>query len=104
MASNLQLYNTNSNLQKWSAIVKECRSSGLSAKEWCKGKGFSANTYYKWQKRVFNAAEESAGSPEFAEIVYEGSKPSQEAIARITRKDLEIDILSMNALLRILEC
>ena len=45
MASNLQLYNTNSNLQKWSVLVKECRSSGLSAKEWCKGKGFSANTY-----------------------------------------------------------
>ncbi len=36
--SKLQTMNQNKELQKWISLVAECRSSGMSVKEWCKGK------------------------------------------------------------------
>ncbi|MBQ8996294.1 MAG: hypothetical protein IJ091_10820 [Oscillospiraceae bacterium] len=105
MASNLQLYKRNAKLQKWSGIVKDCRNSGLSVKEWCQAKGISINTYYKWQGRVFKAAEQAVNEePEFVEVNYQEPEGSKEAIARVHKEGLEIEILSVPVLMRILGC
>lgn len=39
-------------LQKWSSIVKECRSSGKPIKDWCAENNINLKTYYYWQKLV----------------------------------------------------
>ena len=61
-------------LQEWAERVKECRSSGLSVKEWCLENNVGLSTFYTWQKRVFNAVSAQVqqtqvnSSPVFAEI------------------------------------
>ena len=36
----------------WRERVQECRSSGLSVKEWCAGHGVNTATYYRWEREV----------------------------------------------------
>lgn len=43
----------------WEERIKECRSSELSVKEWCAGKGISRRTYYKWESLCLARASES---------------------------------------------
>ena len=50
------------NLQVWSQRVPECREGGMPVTQWCESNGFSRKTYYRWQKKIFEAmAEEPAG-------------------------------------------
>lgn len=43
-------------LQKWSSIVKACRSSGKTIKAWCTDNKINLKTYYHWQKLVCQQA------------------------------------------------
>ena len=43
-------------LSDWKARVAECRSSGMSVREWCEGKGICPQTYYRWEKAVLAEA------------------------------------------------
>ena len=36
----------------WREQVQECRSSGMSVKEWCAGHGVKTATYYRWEREV----------------------------------------------------
>jgi transposase-like protein len=42
-------------LEQWRKIVAECRSSSLTVKEWCRENGISLQTYYRWQKQVWDS-------------------------------------------------
>ena len=44
-------------LQEWSARIQDCRSSGLSARAWCKQEGVNATTYYRWERELLSTAE-----------------------------------------------
>ena len=39
-------------IQEWSARIAECRSSGMTIKDWCETHGVATQTYYRWQKRI----------------------------------------------------
>ena len=39
-------------LQEWAEQIKECKQSGSTVREWCKGNGVSLKTYYNRMKRV----------------------------------------------------
>lgn len=39
-------------MKTWEERLKDWRASGLSAEEYCRGKGFSAGTLYRWSSRV----------------------------------------------------
>ena len=72
--NSLKVVAHNTLLQEWAERVKECRSSGLSVKEWCLENNVGLSTFYTWQKRVFNAVSAQVqqtqvnSSPVFAEI------------------------------------
>ncbi|MCR5088311.1 MAG: transposase [Oscillospiraceae bacterium] len=51
----LQAMNCQNNLAVWAERVRACRTSGLSVKSWCEENGIVPNTYFRWQKKVFNA-------------------------------------------------
>ena len=51
----------------WAERVSECRSSGQSVLTWCKEHGICSQTYYKWQKRLYNMAQ-AQNEGQFAEI------------------------------------
>ena len=36
----------------WKQRIIECRSSGLSVKEWCKEHGLDFTTYYRWERKI----------------------------------------------------
>ena len=39
-------------IREWTDMVRECRSSGYTVKEWCKNNGICIKTYYYRLKRV----------------------------------------------------
>lgn len=40
------------NREQWKAIIKECRSSGMTTAAWCKANGICEQTYYRHLKKL----------------------------------------------------
>lgn len=57
METGLQTVNQQRKLSDWAEQVSACRSSGLSVKTWCRKNGVSEQTYYKWQRRLYELAQ-----------------------------------------------
>ena len=54
------------NLRKWREEVYNCRNSGMTVVGWCRQRGITTKTYYRWQKLVWEKessalAERTAG-------------------------------------------
>ena len=54
-------------LALWAGRISECRNSGQNVKAWCRENGICEQTYYKWQKRLFEMAQAQQES-QFAEV------------------------------------
>ena len=67
MEQGLQKLNAENRLAEWTRRIAECRSSGVSVRQWCQEHGCTEKTYYYWQRRIFKLAQEQK-QPEFAEI------------------------------------
>ena len=67
METGLQTVKQQRKLSEWAERVSACRSSGLSVKTWCRENGISEQTYYKWQRRLYELAQEEREGC-FAEI------------------------------------
>ena len=39
----------------WKQRIIECRSSGMSVKEWCKEHGLDFTTYYRWERKILTS-------------------------------------------------
>ena len=37
--------------QQWAMVVQECRSSGLTNREYCRQRGISEKSFYYWQRK-----------------------------------------------------
>ena len=70
MARELQTLNEQKKLALWAERVNACRSSGRTVKDWCKERGVCEQTYYRWQKRLFEMARQQQEG-RFAEITPE---------------------------------
>ena len=96
MENSLQTLNATKNLEEWSVKVKECRTSGLTVREWCKSQGIRTQKFYYWQKKLFTvlAPEQNTN---FAEItIHEDESPtfSPATIAKVSVSGLEVEILN----------
>ena len=67
MSSALQVLNGSNKVSEWAARITECRSSGLSVREWCEANHLCTQTYYRWQKRLFELAQ-AQQEARFAEV------------------------------------
>ena len=45
--------------QEWSMSIQECRGSGLSVSEWCRQRGVTTATYYRWEWELLTAANQA---------------------------------------------
>ena len=58
--------------QEWSISIQECRGSGLSVSEWCRQRGVTTTTYYRWERELLATAEtvprSSVPAVRFAEL------------------------------------
>ena len=59
-------------LQEWAARIQDCLSSGLSVSEWCRQRGVTTATYYRWERELLALAEtepcSSVSAVRFAEL------------------------------------
>jgi len=39
----------------WQERVRQCRTSGMGVKAWCKAQGLDFTTYYRWEKKVLES-------------------------------------------------
>ncbi len=67
MGKDLQILNRQSKLALWAGRISECRSSGQRVKDWCRENGICEQTYYRWQRRLFEMARVQQ-EVQFAEI------------------------------------
>ena len=57
MNRGLQVYNEQAKLAQWAQVVSQCRDSGVSVRQWCQENGVNVSSYYKWQRKVYAAAQ-----------------------------------------------
>ena len=85
-------------LQTWSTAIQECRSSGLSVKQWCKQREITPTTYYRWERELLALAKtekNTMGEPvAFVELPALKSEMQNvsERVATIRINDASIDI------------
>ena len=63
----LQTRNAQNKLALWAERISECRNSGQSVKVWCQENGICEQTYYRWQKRLFEMVQ-AQQEMQFAEV------------------------------------
>ena len=60
-------------LQEWSTRIQDCRSSGLSVSEWCRQRGITTATYYRWERELLTGVRRNGTPPSttvtFAELL-----------------------------------
>ena len=89
MEKSLKALNHQEKIAVWSERITACRSSGISVRAWCEGNGISTASYYKWQKKLFCLAAQSA--PQFAEVCV---APVAKISATVHLGDISVDIHS----------
>ena len=67
MGKDLQTLNEQNKLALWAGRIPECRGSGMAVKTWCRENGVCEQTYYKWQKWLFEMAQ-AQQEVQFAEV------------------------------------
>ena len=104
--------------QEWQERIMECRSSGMTVSEWCRGQSVTTTTYYRWEREIFGGLENkgkvsqalAVAAPEFAAAP--AIKPcgaSGQAIMTLRTGSTEIDIYAgagereIEAVLRVLK-
>ena len=51
-------------LQEWAGAIQDCRSSGLSVRQWCRERGTTPTTYYRWERELLSIADSMMPQPE----------------------------------------
>ena len=108
MSSALQIVNEQNKAAQWAARITECRNSGLSVREWCHANNLHTQTYYRWQKRLFEMAR-AQQEVQFAEVtpVQPVCSDSVAVTVRIAGTEAEIhngaDAATVETVLRILK-
>ena len=94
-------------LREWQASVAECRSSGLSVRQWCQGQNVHPTTYYKWEREVLGPNIRSRQSGAFVELPASKTQGNvYERIATIRYREFSVDVcggVSKQELMDILE-
>ena len=67
MGKDLQTLNGQNKLALWAGRISECRNSRMPVKTWCQENGICEQTYYRWQKRLFEIAK-AQQEVQFAEV------------------------------------
>ena len=67
MSKSLSVVNRQQKLGEWAERVSACRNSGVSVRAWCQENEVCEQTYYRWQRRLYELAQEEREGV-FAEI------------------------------------
>ena len=79
MSKSLSVVNQQQKLGEWAERVSACRNSGLSVRAWCQENEVCEQTYYRWQRRLYELAQNQAEN-RFAEITPQAKNRSDIAV------------------------
>ena len=108
MSSALQVMNMDQTAAEWAARIRSCRSSGLSVRQWCSEHKLSPQTYYRWQRRLFDMVK-AQQEVQFADVTPERSLSVGGVAVTVRIAGAEVDIHNgadsntVEAVLRILK-
>ena len=108
MGKDLQTLNGQNKLALWAGRISACRNSGQNVKAWCRENGVCEQTYYKWQKRLFEMAQLQQ-EVQFAEVtpVHPSHCGNVAVTVRISGAEADIhsgaDAATVETVLRILK-
>ena len=91
MEQSLQVMSKQERLENWTARIMACRGSGQKVRVWCKENGICEQTYYKWQRRLFEMAQAQQEVP-FAEVTPLQAVRSGEVAVTVRMAGAEADI------------
>ena len=57
-------------LQEWAGAIQDCRSSGLSVRQWCRERGTTPTTYYRWERELLSIAGSTKALPETPAVAF----------------------------------
>lgn len=63
--------------QEWSMSIQECRGSGLSVSEWCRQRGVTTATYYRWERELLTGVRKNGAPPSTAVTFAELPEPKK---------------------------
>lgn len=108
MSKDSQTLNGQNKLALWAERISECRNSAMTVKTWCRENGICEQTYYKWQRRLFEMAQ-AQQEVSFAEVTPVQAVRSSKVAVTVRIAGAEADIHSgadaptVEAVLRILK-
>ena len=108
MSSALQVMNMDQTAAEWAARIRSCRGSGLSVRQWCSEHKLSPQTYYRWQRRIFDMVK-AQQEVQFADVTPEprSSVGSVAVTVRIAGAEADIhngaDAAAVETVLRVLK-
>ena len=87
-------------LQEWTIAIQECRGSGLPVKQWCRNRGITTATYYRWERELLALTGGTRNKPQhtstttFAELPAprQQCRTVSERSATVHINDVAIDI------------
>ena len=93
MEHSLQRLNAVQRVELWAERIAECRSSGMSVREWCRENEISEKTYYYWQRKLYQQMISATQRADFAEIPREiQTGQSTGAAAKISLSGATIEV------------
>ena len=107
MSKDLQTLNGQNKLALWAGRISECRNSGQNVKAWCRENGVCEQTYYKWQRKLFEMVKTRQEVP-FAEVTPSTARLGNVAVTvRIAGAEADIcsgaDAATVETVLRFLK-
>lgn len=108
MSSALQVMNMDQTAAGWATRITECRGSGLTVRQWCSDHKISPQTYYRWQRRLFDMVK-AQQEVQFADVTPERPSPigGVAVTVRISSAEMDIhngaDAVTVEKVLRVLK-
>ena len=90
MSTELQAFNGENKLAEWAVRISECRNSGQSVKTWCRENGIREQTYYRWQKRLFEMTKAEHDSRSLATAYFSSMANTMPATSSVSCLSLSI--------------
>ena len=75
-------------LAEWKMLIAQCRSSGLSVKQWCAENGRDPSTYYRWEREIFGRIKNGSGKK--TEELSPAARPEPPAVQQPVLAELTV--------------
>ena len=77
-------------MQEWGLAIQDCRGSGLSVREWCRQRGVTTTTYYRWEREVLSGIRRKDGSGRSGVAFVE--LPAPQALQNVSERTATVNI------------